>query len=243
VLHKEKCYITRLLDPFKLREEYATILRKAKLLNVKIDYILIDDATKDFLAVLNVLSKCHWPLNTGKNTERLLNTVRILLDFKVIKDRAESIKASLKKQFNEELYEEYLKLVENRDRLLPYLSEIWAEDKEFFSKLFECIRDLNMVKEELAREMLSDRERLKNMLTAIRKKLEELINTDEQNILWTLDFLPHGLNSIDEYSLLEKIISVRDLIKDACSKIFIIDGEEYNLVIRIKEIKNIKIIS
>lgn len=240
-----KCIVSRLIRLERVEKELGDVLEKAGRLRLSLDYVVLDDYTEDVLLFIYVFTRClkgEYPRNIP--VHRLLRMTYILSLLKKYQNRVKELELVLKKTDRDDLYEEYRGLLDKRDRLLPEISLFWEEYPELFDTLSTCIYGFEEGLDEIILDAIRDSDENSEARRTLRRLVLRRIAYPPRNILWMWDIAREqgklGRDSIDLVSKLKMLASY--LRRQGYREIIVIDGVEYELVVKYGGIRDLKVV-
>ncbi len=241
----DRCIVSRLIRLERVEKELGEILEKANRLRLHLDYVVLDDYTEDVLVFIYVFTRClkgEYPRDIP--VHRLLRMSYILSLFKKYQNRVKELELVLKKTTSNNLYEEYRGLLDKRDRLLPEISMFWEEYPELFDTLNTCIYGFEEGLDEIILDVIRDSDQYSEARNVLRRMVLRRIAYPPRNILWMWDIArEYGKLDRDSMDLVSKLKMLSSYLRrQGYREIIIVDGVEYELVVKYGGIRGLKIV-
>lgn len=212
--------------------------------------VIIDDLSRDY-----VLSSYFLSLYIDKYGSRELDLalfnkyLREIIKFKNIMNEIKNLKRMLKAKFDPELHDKYLIAVNQLDSITPNLAELWEKNKDLFDRIHDIVEEADIAEEEILERITRLRNRsLDGAISLMNKYLIKKINTAISSIINNNYFilkLSSIISNDKEFPKdADKLYSIQQYLKNilGCEDIFLVDSEEYYVLIQISRLPIIPII-
>ncbi len=241
------CVVSRLMGPDTERGDRERIIGKLKASRGDVKYIVLDDYSREYLLLVYVVSTCRDIIDRSVSEMGLSDTsklVSILYDLKDKQDRIREIERTLKKMFDEQLYEEYQYLLSRRDKLLPLISRYWESYRELFDELMECINRSPLGGSDVVKDVMYNWDKFSEIHRFVKSMMLRNIGYVEPgiSIIWISGVIYERKPEIAD-SLGEKVKGlINHMVRNSCSKIVLVDGEEYMLLKRYLKLEKLHVV-
>lgn len=244
-IHEQLCIMPRLIDLESIEKKNeiigSAIFFELFIKNHGSKYIIvIDDQSRNYILTSYYLSIYIDKYNDEKvDPVVFYKYLREILKLKNIMDEAKNLESSLKIKFDPELHEKYIITISQLDNITPIIARLWEENKELFDRINSIVEEEKISEEEILKKAnkLVERKTMlidNYLLEKINKILSSII--DNKYVVLKLSniigSMKKPLNYVEKLSIIQRYLE-QNL---GCRNVFLVDGEEYYVLIKVSKI-------
>ncbi len=229
---KHICISSRIYDLdnifYEEIEPYIVVVKLFSCIHRFKAFIFLNNKTQLFYEIVYVLRELDKKWGLRPDLTVLSGLVDTLFKYKEIYNRIKDLEKILRNNYSEKYYEEYLDKVNELDKILPILKDLWINHRELFDKVNEAVLSTEYDGRGVRDYINNNYNEYREYILYVENKWFNLVNdiAETYGVKPTILFIDRIVG--DETDDKELFLKTYGFLKKlGCSTIYFIDGEEY----------------